>query len=301
MINPVDLISGFLAKLRRFNDLGLSDIARLDFTNDEIQSELVTKRSADSLFLGAIPHARVEYYMRRYGIFTALAKIGYTDTRLVIDSSDPFLHEIRIVDQISGLNLFELKVRTSRFEPKEPFFEGANRGPFTMLVVEWIAQQDVLDLRRPARALMPGQKFQGLGILHLVEGLLTIVAKKLTIDGVINHPERYHTALIFRKRKRYFFYSPYKEAEMNALVRDLGRLDMCTASHLIESGRVFDCANDRVFQWQGEEQILPIAKPLRDYFSHGEYARIVEEYSTKLRFEVVGDVAKEGADACAGD
>ncbi|KAA6384801.1 MAG: hypothetical protein EZS28_019674, partial [Streblomastix strix] len=97
------------------------------------------------------------------------------------------------------------------------------------------------------RARLPGQLYPGLGVGHQISLMLGQMASDLNCDCIINMPEHFHNAYIY---KTYFrFINPMFEAFFQTLLSDLlpdiRKYGLATVAYCVSMGLVLDSCYDR--------------------------------------------------------
>ena len=67
-----------------------------------------------------------------------------------------------------------------------------------LLSVEWLLIQDARSRFEIGRALLPGQKYPGLGLLRDTVAVLVILSERLDLDGLVFTPSHFHLAALSR-------------------------------------------------------------------------------------------------------
>jgi hypothetical protein len=135
------------------------------------------------------------------------------------------------------------------------------------------------------RPRLPGQRFPGLGLARWILELLRIMADRLSCEGLISNPDRYHNARLYARHMR--FYDPAIEARFQALSQLLKTLPLPEAAGALENGRVNVVADGTILHWEGHPQVLALSTELKGYLEGEQYRGLVEQFRRDLRFELV--------------
>ncbi len=232
------------------------------------------------LFLNALPQGRVHKWLSRSGIFSVCTQAGFANPEFAIDTSDAYRHVLRIyAGKRDRTLLVEVVLRTACFHWKQLY---AAHREVTLLVVEWTLLQNPHASFDAARLPLPGQRYPGLGVGERIIEFLLALARELNVDGIVVHPQYYHLAVIYSKGFR--FLHPETEAVLQSLRRDLASIDFTEAAWAVHRGLVRE--GRKKFRWIPEEQVLPIASHLIEYFSSDAYKQPVEAAMQKLSYSV---------------
>jgi hypothetical protein len=134
------------------------------------------------------------------------------------------------------------------------------------------------------RPPLPGQRYPGLGLGRWVVEIFRLMAERLSCDGVLNNPDRFHNARIYAPVMTYV--DPANQGLLRALMRDLASLGLLEATLAVDQGRVRYADSGEVFRWSGQPQALAVTDKLRAWFERPEYASEVSETETRLHFVV---------------
>ena len=250
-------------------------------TLGEIVEDL-DRHSGSSLFMGYYTRSGLMEVFNRYGIAKLLRDKGFSNLHLRMNTSDPFRHVLQLYwgeepdpDRLLLEMILHEGVVTPKADPVNALYD--------VVFIEWLCLQNPMENFRKERPRLPGQQMPGLGISMEILELLVIMAERLRKDGLVNVPRYYHTARVAR-RIGFLFIEPETEGMMCALERDFHNHSLSEASWAIELGLVNRQGFSEPFLWMGEEQVLPTAKRIEQYFTSNEYqSRCLEaEHSTKF-------------------
>jgi hypothetical protein len=169
---------------------------------------------------------------------------------------------------------------------------------FRMLIIHWLCLSDPDRPFSAKRPRLPGQDRPGLGLLPQSIALLRDLGRELSIDGVLDVPDHFHTAQIFARAFR--FLEPEREGRFQAIVRDLKGVPLALASEAIELGCMIDADTGEPLPWEPAEQVLPIRGPLRKYLLSPEHRHLRDQAFSALHAGIDwdryrGKIAERGA------
>ncbi|KAK2962160.1 hypothetical protein BLNAU_2820 [Blattamonas nauphoetae] len=154
--------------------------------------------------------------------------------------------------------------------------------------------------QKPAeRQKLPGQRCPGLGIGFALSRVFVSMANDLKADGIVNCPEHFHNAYLYRKYFR--FINPMHQAFFVTLLTDLNdcieEFGLASVGYCVSMGAVVDkyvlmdgspnngqplvdCAT---VVWKKEEMVQPRSPRMIKYFDSKEYRRIYLEHLKFLK------------------
>lgn len=259
----------------------------LSMTLDDLFPDGKPTQQSD-LFLGKYSRDGIALLIKRFGFDRLLRRRGLGKLDISLDTSDPYRHILRIYHntQHTPENLVcEFVTHQDILRAKDSNYFGHELGTIKVLNIEWMTLQNPTLAFMPTRPALPGQRFPGLGVGDEVLTLLTIMGRHLKVDGLLNVPQYYHTALMFSKR--FHFVNPHMQATVQTITRDLwNRHRLATIAWAIYYGCLFDEVNKKYFIWEPEEQLVPVTSVVRKYFQSEEYEQGVADAMTKLKFRL---------------
>lgn len=148
--------------------------------------------NAEPRLLGFYTRAGIEYALSRFGILSALARMGFRGIAVEL-FADQLPHRARITAEVDGRRevLAELSLSKRAVEG------------WPTLFVEWLSLRDPRGDFNPARPQLPGQERPGLGMAEEFGHLLVRIADRLGLAGVSFVPAHYHVAWMVRDRFRF--------------------------------------------------------------------------------------------------
>jgi hypothetical protein len=220
--------------------------------------------------------------------------LGFENLELSINTSDPYKQRIAVYHQEKKPDnlLGEVVVKKRHVTIYPPFPTLIYGRNFEFVAVEWLCMQNPMANFSPDKPRLPGQKYPGLGMGEMVMEILTIMAGRLRTAGLLNVPEHFHNAQMYSAQFAYI--DPLHEARRLAISRDLlTENTLSKVSWAID----LDCVteNNQPFQWSGSEQVIPLDRDLKDYFSSKDYKQFVEKTVQQLSYTLDQDKWKRKA------
>jgi acetoin utilization deacetylase AcuC-like enzyme len=244
-----------------FDPLGseLADIA-MELSGEQLGStpalseddfpELYGRRSQPKL-LGFYTRDGIEYALERFGLLPLIRRMGFTDLHIELDSRTMKLKSA------DGAALVELEVEKKAVEGCE------------ILFVNWLSLRNPRAQFSQLRPQLPGQQVPGLGLAEEATALLTLMAERLSLDGVAFRPSWYHMAYQARHGSR--FIDAKRQGRFEALMRDLKPVPLLEGTRAVAEGRVR--LNGEPYAWEAEPMVT-----WRDPKAHeGDEAQIAAE------------------------
>ncbi|OIO61691.1 MAG: hypothetical protein AUJ47_09065 [Candidatus Marinimicrobia bacterium CG1_02_48_14] len=264
---------------------GLSDDISLSL--DDLFSDGKPAQRSD-LFLGKFSRDGIALIIKRFGFDQLLRRRGLGKLEITVDTNDPYRHILRIYHNAQHTPdhlVCEFVTHQDVLRAKDSLKFGYEFGAIKVLNIEWMTLQNPSLEFLPTRPALPGQRFPGLGIGDEVLTLLTIMGRSLGVDGLLNVPQYYHTALMFSKR--FHFVNPKMQATVQTITRDLwNRHRLATIAWAIYYECLYDEINQRYFIWEPEEQLVPVTSMLRKYFQSEEYDQGVNAAMKAMKFRL---------------
>lgn len=248
-------------------------------TEEEIRQDLLNRGTGR--FLGFFSRRGLVRFGLRMGLVGKMRKRGFKPV-LKLSATEPPQQLLRIYDgeETPEHLLVELAVHLEQSTPK-PSLE-LPPGVYQFLVIDWMLLQDPTGAFTQARPKMPGQNYPGLRLGEDIGELIALVAERLHQDGVLAFPNHFHNGVLYARQMR--FADARRQAEMEAIHRDLGTLSLAEQSWAVEYGCVED-ETGKPYHWLGAEMIIPMSEALKKHFE-GEYQRRVETMKRELHYRV---------------
>lgn len=233
--------------------------------------------------LGYYARDGIEAAMEAYGIYDRLRARGYRTFEVVFDLQ-PFHHGLKVM--ADGLLVADCRLRRMR-GAADPCIAAFQRNFMPdLLLVEWLALTDRRAEFGPERPRLPGQTHPGTGIGGEVFILLFICARRLGLHGLIDVPERFHNAVIYRRRMT--FIDPVFEGRFERLLSLVnGAHTLSSVAWALEEGRVVDESTGAPVLWAPREQLLSIDSRVEAYFELPAWRRARAEARRNLRLRIL--------------
>ncbi len=271
---------------RRLRRIDLQKDSSTLFDPDDIFASVIDEWSS-RYFLGFYSEEGMFGALKRYGLFEELAKRGLHDPVLAFDLSDPYLHRLSIHCDgraTPDTRLMELRARVVHRPHTYAFERELGDEGVDFLFVEWLLLQHPRRAFSAERPPLPGQDHPGLGVAYEVFELLTIMAERLRLAGILNAPMNYHNALLYETASS--FLDPLEDGLFRALRRDLAGRRLSEASWAVYDGCVFAEGDDQPFGWEGHEQLCALRPRVRGYLRSSGYRRQRRLAEEAVRFVV---------------
>jgi acetoin utilization deacetylase AcuC-like enzyme len=201
--------------------------------------------------LGFYTTEGIEYALERYRFLQYVRRLGYSSLRVSFDRVDVF-DRARLTGRMGGevVTLVELEVTRKII------------GPYECLFVNWMTLRNPRAKFSSVRPKLPGQDVPGLGLAKELIQLMTLMAKRLSLQGVASCPSWYHMAFAGRHDSR--FLNPERQGRFEALTRDLKSATLLEATRAVAEGRVHLLGAP--YAWEADDMVrlLPDVAPLHD-------------------------------------
>ncbi len=241
----------------------------------------------EGLFLGYYSVQGLELIFNKYRIFEKIRKKGYDRPEILLDTSDPYKHRLRVINREESDPppvLIDLIVRSETVCVDLPYDSPQNGRQYETLAIEWLQMQDV---RRPftrRRPRLPGQEHPGLGIGSEALELLVIAARRVGLQGIVNIPNHFHNAYFY---SRIFHYeNPREQAKLKAILRDLGKMPLHHLAWAMEEGAVLEARSGKPFEWFVGRQVFPLISGWSGMYRSRAYKKAVENYMKEYAFKL---------------
>jgi hypothetical protein len=258
----------------------------------EVLFELAGENPGNLLF-GRFDAAEVRERLAAAGLLAGMAHRGYPDPTLTLSCADPADQRLSLYagEPSRDRLLFEARLQRVPFHPRHPIGPFTEESSFRMLVIHWLVLSDP-DASFPVeRPRLPGQERPGLGLLDEALSLLASFSRELAVDGVLDVPDHFHTALFYSRAFRYL--DPEAEGRFQAIARDLAGVPLALASDAIREGCLVDRSDGASMEWQAAEQVMAIRGPLRRFLRSPSYREARNRALAALRVVVNWDLYRE--------
>jgi hypothetical protein len=227
------------------------------------------------------------------GLLAGLSERGYPEPVLRLSCADPSDQRICLYagEETRERLLLEARLQLVPFHPRRhigPFTEASS---FRMLVIHWLVLSSPDGTFTVDRPRLPGQEKPGLGLLNPTIALLKALARELSVDGVLDVPDHFHTALFYSRAFRYL--DPEAEGRFLAIARDLSGVPLALASEAIREGCLVDRTTGASTPWPTAEQVLALRGPLSRFLRSASYREARNRALADHRFVVNWDLYRE--------
>ena len=239
-----------------------------------------------SLFLDRFTFDELHARLESSGFLSAMVEKGVCDPRIEILRVEPDEHRLIVFDT-SGpepLKMIELRLTLMRMQIPDGVSSSSLKSLFEMLAIDWAMLQNPRAAFSPERPQLPGQEHPGLGLGRKCHEFLIQLGVELRRDGLVNHPQYIHNAIIYRDE--YYFIDPQRQGELLAMVRDLARFPIAVISHAVGEGKLVDVHRQIQIEWNPEVMVCPIHKRLSGYFESREYRETVQRTLSSQSYDL---------------
>lgn len=240
-------------------------LAELDrFSAEDLEEALGIRPARQRLLLGFYTASGLEHALYRFGILDHLERLGYRQFRVEFDRTGPG-ERVRLLGRAEGVEhvLVEIVLERRRVAGVE------------VLYVHWVSLRNPRARFSASRPRLPGQEVPGLGLAREVATILSRMAVRLGLWGVVVRPSHYHTAYAFRHAMT--FVDPERQGRFEALVRDLEGVPLLEATVAMAEGRIR--MNGEPYAWEADEMAFWLRESPHD---PGE----AEREARRVRFEL---------------
>ena len=251
------------------------------FDTSDLEDQLLAGKSS-TLWLGRYSKRKILESLKHHGILPHLRDLGFRNLRVALSQVEPFRQSLRIfegMDDPAHL-LMELRVHDGTLCPATRLEDGLGDRLPRVLTIDWLTMQNPGGRFTTRRPPFPGQDHPGLGMSRPLIKMLISLAESMNLEGIVNHPNYYHNAWLYREGFR--FYDPMDQARMKAIHRDLTGMSPVEVAWAVELGCVRALATGRWFRWESGLQILPISRRLKEFIdSESHRLRTAELFREK--------------------
>ena len=210
------------------------------------------------------------FALERYGLLGKIRGLGFDDPHFTFDTADPKRQHVTCHAAKGGIDHLIMDLMMGRIRKPAP---GGLEPPdeLEFLSIEWMMLQNPSIEFAPDHPRWPGQDHPGLGLNEEVMLLHIQSARRLGLDGVINHPSRYHIAYLGREHS--WFLDPRVQGRFDALRQALSGLELGDATWRMERGEVRWADDGSAIEWLPEDYVFPTTKQLAAYFQSPFYEK----------------------------
>ncbi|HSQ15280.1 MAG TPA: hypothetical protein VLQ94_03120, partial [Candidatus Binatia bacterium] len=227
------------------------------------------------------------------GLLAGLSERGYPDPVLRRSCADPSDRRICLYagEETRERLLFEARLQLAPFHPRRPIGPFTEESSFRMLVIHWLVLSSPDGTFTVDRPRLPGQEKPGLGLLNPTIALLKSFARELSVDGVLDVPDHFHTAMFYSRAFHYL--DPEAEGLFLAIARDLSGIPLAQASDAVREGCLVDGKTAALISWPTAEQVLALRGPLSRFLRSPTYREARIRALADHRFVVNWDLYRE--------
>jgi hypothetical protein len=250
----------------------------------EIFGELA-ERKGSSLFLGRYSLNEVIAVLAKKSFLKEARKRFLWPLAVELNSSEYPLQRLQIfLREKRPENLIvDFKFKEMDFVPKPVPGFPPPPPPQKSLAFEWLTLQNPLYKFSESFTPLPGQTRPGLSMSKKVMDLFVYLGRLTRKDCLLAFPAYFHNALLF---SRYFrFWNPAKEGEVLAIRKTFSHMPLKQLAWIVH----LNClkrVDGSIYEWAAEEQLYPMARPLREYFDSRDYREALKTSQKALAFSV---------------
>lgn len=258
-----------------------------------LDSELLfdlTGENPENRLFGRYDAGELRERLGASGLLAGLSGKGYPDPILRLSCADPSDQRICLYagEETRDRLLLEARLQLAPFHPRRPIGPFTEESSFRMLVIHWLVLSSPDGTFTVDRPRLPGQEKPGLGLLSETIALLKAFSRELPVDGVLDVPDHFHTALFYSRAFRYL--DPEAEGRFLAIARDLSGVPLALASDAIREGCLVDRTTGLPTPWPAAEQVMALRGPLRRFLRSPSYREARNRASADRRFVVNWDL-----------
>jgi hypothetical protein len=275
------------------SDLQRSDEVDWGLTEAELLGDLVDSQPHATRISNFYTPQGLEFALERYGLLGKIRSMGFSDLRFTYDIGDTRRQHITCRGSKGGGEHLLMDLMMGRISiPAPGSVDPAD--DLQMLSIEWMMLQNPTEEFAPDHPRWPGQEHPGLGLNEEVMLLHILGARRLGLDGIVNHPSRYHVA--FLGRDRIYFLDPGVQGRFDALREALSNLQLSEAAWRMERNEVCWADDESPVEWWPRDYIFPISDRLVAYFKSPSYQEPRSEgYRRALERAITIDETTEGS------
>lgn len=244
---------------------------------------LAGAQSAEARFLGRYSRKEVEERLARAGISDRIRELGYDTVRLLLHQ-DEGIHVLRIESPGAPAALLDLRLGEEVWSIDSWLRSWLGSEPLWLLVVHWVALQNVRASFPEERPPLPGQDYPGLGAGRMLYRMLWRMGRELGKDALAAFPMYYHNAVYYSPG--FCYLDPQKQGELVAMKRDLSRFSLHAASRGVEDGKLRDARTGRPLSWEPGVMVAALSPRLASFFGSEAYQAGVERAASASAFSL---------------
>ncbi|MCR4395671.1 MAG: hypothetical protein NUW07_02940 [Candidatus Saccharicenans sp.] len=241
------------------------------------------------LFLGRYTLKEVMAVLAKKSFFREAKKKNLWPIKYRMDSSAYPVQRLLIYweEEKPERMIVDLKIREAEVNFSAPRRHGYRLPPQHCLLFEWLTLQNPrldFDDKHPP---LPGQSKPGLSLSKRILEIFLHLGRLINLDALVAFPAYFHNALLF---SRYFqFVEPIKEGEIKAIRKQFSHVPFRQLAWAVHLGCVRD-EEGRVYEWQAEEQVLPLTEAMKGYLESRIYREIARHVQKTATFTLDWDL-----------
>jgi len=201
--------------------------------------------------LGFYTGAGLELGLARYGLLTALGRLGYGGFRTEIDRTGVG-DRLRLFAEAEGHPGPEQLLVEVVLERR-----AVDGLPGEWLFVHWLTLRHPRAAFRMERPPLPGQEVPGLGLAREANALLRRIAERLDLAGVAVAPAWFHVA--WTARRDMVFADPALQGRFLALGEALSGVPLAEATRWVRDGKI--TLNGAPYTWEPGVMVIACGAP----------------------------------------
>lgn len=283
----LQVIRGFLhrfrppARGRSFKDL-FSRMAE-EINLGDAECGLDERAHADvcgELFLNRFTESEMRAMIRETGLGARLSKLGYRRLSISIGRDENMHHRLRIFSarSLPEQCLVDLRLSEIVLMPRWRVLPRA----LNVIGIEWMSAVHPLGSFTKKRPRLPGQRYPGFGFLPFLVDLMERIGRAASRDAVMAVPDHAHLAAIYSPFFR--FLDPAKEGFLRGVLRGPGAPSLGDFAWGFATGAMLDKKTGEPVLYEPGEQLLPLSKPVNEYFASAEYASRADKATREREF-----------------
>ena len=283
--------------LRRLFGLPLLSAGKGAGARASLESELLfdlTGENPENRLFGRYGPGEIRDLLDASGLRAGLSERGYPDPVLRLSCADPADQRICLYagEETRDRLLLEARLQLAPFHPRRPIGPFTEESSFRMIVINWLVLSSPDGTFTVDRPRLPGQEKPGLGLLNPTIALLKALSRDLSVDGVLDVPDHFHTALFYSSRA-FRYLDPEAEGRFLAIARDLSGVPLALASDAIREGCLVDRRTGASISWPAAEQVMAMRGPLSRFLRSSSYREARNRASADHRFLVNWDLYRK--------
>jgi hypothetical protein len=261
-----------------------------------LESELLfdlTGENPENRLFGRYGPEELRELLGASGLLAGLSERGYPDPVLRLSCADPADQRVCLYagEEARDRLLLEARLQLAPFHPRRPIGPFTEESSFLMLVIHWLVLSSPDGAFAVDQPRLPGQEKPGLGLLNQTSALLKAFSRELSVDGMLNVPDHFHTALFYTPT--FCYLDPEAEGRFLAIARDLSGIPLALLSDAIQEGCLVDRTTGAPIPWPVAEQVMALHGPLRRFLRSAAYREARNRASADHRFVVNWDLYRK--------